>query len=342
MNRFLLRMPNWLGDFVMAIPLILELRAAFPKSSITALCPKGFGALLAEEPALDEIFSVASEDVQPAARRKKGYALSQKIEARDFDVGILTTRSLSAAWLFWQGKVKRRIGYRGGWPQPFFLTDRLAPPKEKRHQVEVYKGLLQGLGVLDTGTAPRIVLNAEERLEAVHFLEQKGVAASTPCIGLHPGAAYGSAKCWPAERFRALAKRLLEEEPEAALLFFGDSASEPLLQKIVDGLGTRAISLAGQTPLRRLACLLERCTSFVTNDSGPMHVAAAVGAPAVALFGSTDPERTAPYKSSSSQILYKKAECSPCFKRTCPIDFRCMRSISVEEVLLQVRARVCR
>ena len=149
-------------------------------------------------------------------------------------------------------------------------------------------------------------------------------------IGIHPGAAYGIAKCWPPERFRALAKVLLQD-PNLFILFFGDAQSQNLVKEICAGLPERAINLAGATHLRQLACLIKNCDVLVTNDSGPMHVGVAVRTPVVALFGSTDDRITGPWGQKEG-VINKHLCCSPCFKRTCPGDFRCMYAIEVEEV----------
>ena len=149
-------------------------------------------------------------------------------------------------------------------------------------------------------------------------------------IGINPGAAYGSAKCWPPERYRALAKRLLERS-DAAIVFFGDASSFQMVKEICQGLPERVMNLAGVTNLRELASLIKDCNVFVTNDSGPMHIADAFGVKIVALFGSTDECVTGPFGQPEA-VINKKASCSPCFKRVCPIDFRCMKEIDVEEV----------
>ena len=163
-------------------------------------------------------------------------------------------------------------------------------------------------------------------------------------IGINPGAAYGSAKCWPPERFKALALRLLLEK-ETYVVFFGDASTASLVKEICQGLPDTAINLAGVTSLRELACLIKDCDLLITNDSGPMHMGAAFDTPMIALFGSTDDRLTGPYGQETA-VINKRVSCSPCFKRVCPIDFRCMKQIGVEEVaeraqeLLRRKARV--
>ncbi len=148
-------------------------------------------------------------------------------------------------------------------------------------------------------------------------------------IGINPGAAYGSAKCWLPDRYVEVSKRLLED-PKVRILYFGDFAGASLVRSICDQLPDRVINFAGRTSLRELLALLLHCRVFLTNDSGPMHVASALGVPLVALFGSTSDVRTGPYQNGI--VIHKHVECSPCYQRECPIDFRCMNRIETDEV----------
>ena len=330
--NIIVRMPNWIGDLVMATPVLIDLRRAFPKASITAMCRRPICALLEQEEAIDELFCFA----KPANGflRREQRDLIGKLQTGKYDVGILLTNSLSSAWWFWQGNVKRRIGFRGHF-RSWLLSDSLA--REEEHQVESYKRLLHPLGISKSKTAPRLTVSEEEVQASKQLLYQRGYREGKTLIGINPGAAYGSAKCWPMERFRALALELLKDG--VYVVFFGDLSTAQLVKEICQGLPERVMNLAGVTSLRELMCLIRDCDVLVTNDSGPMHIAAALGTPLVALFGSTDDRATGPYGQSAA-VLNKRVECSPCFKRTCPIDFRCMKGISVEEVLEKVRSHV--
>ncbi|MCC6128131.1 MAG: lipopolysaccharide heptosyltransferase II, partial [Chlamydiae bacterium] len=194
--------------------------------------------------------------------------------------------------------------------------------------------LLQPLGIEMSDTSPRLYVTEKEIAEAKELLHQRGFKGQGKLIGVNPGAAYGPAKCWPAERFRELAKKLLQRE-DVWLVFFGDSSADELIKGISRELPERAMNLAGVTSLRELACLIKSCDLLVTNDSGPMHVAAAFQIPMVAFFGSTDDQKTGPYGQSEG-VMNKRVSCSPCFKRVCPIDFRCMKEIGVDEVFLRI------
>ena len=163
-------------------------------------------------------------------------------------------------------------------------------------------------------------------------------------LGLNPGAEYGPAKRWPAESFAAVAREVSRKMPECLWLAFGGAGDRALCGDIARLAGDRVLNLAGKTSLRELMALLKLCRVVLTNDSGPMHVAAALGTPVVVPFGSTSPELTGPGLPGDPrhQLLKSAAPCSPCFRRTCPIDFRCMTGIGPERVIEAVcRAVSC-
>lgn len=332
-KKIIVRMPNWIGDLIMATPILTDLRANFPEAEITAMCKHPLSDLLKEDQDIDELFSF-SRLPNGFARRKAKRNIIEKLREGDYDLGLLLTNSFSSAWWFWQGGVKERLGFSAHFRR-FLLTCPVSWPKHKEHQVLHDKRLLKPLGIELSDSEPRIYLKKDEKEKALELLYQRGYIPGSTLIGIHPGAAYGEAKCWPAERYREIAKRLLDEDESTFLVFFGDTASFSMMKNICQGLSGRAINLAGTTNLRELSCLLAACSLLLTNDSGPMHIASALGTPVVALFGSTDPDLTGPYK--NGLVINKKVECSPCFKRKCPIDFRCMTKITVEDVLQAVK-----
>lgn len=335
-QNILVRMPNWIGDLIMATPILTDLRKAFPKASITAMCRTPLCDLLKRDEAIDELFCFTRRSTD-FDRRQDARNIIAKIVAGKYDTGILLTHSFSSAWWFWLGKVERRIGYALHWRR-LFLTDPIRWVEREEHEVLSYKRLLKPLGIPLSDTKPRLYVTDAEVEESKQLLYQRGYVKGKTLIGINPGATYGSAKCWPPERFRALAMRLLLET-DAAIVFFGDASTASLVKEICQGLPERVIDLAGVTSLRELACLIKDCTVLVTNDSGPMHIGAAFGTPLVALFGSTDSRLTGPYGQEES-VVRKQVECSPCFKRTCPIDFRCMKQITVDEVIARVLSHV--
>ncbi len=321
-------MPNWIGDLVMATPVLTDVRRRFPHAEITVMCASHLAPILEHDPDIDELFSFT----RPSAWEKKDELRSivDKLQAGSYDLGILLTNSLSSAWWFWRGKVKGRLGYRKDGRRPL-LSRALPFPKEveKQHLVTTYKMLLAPLGIRVSKTGPRLHILPEEFEEVEEILRRHGVPEKRTLIGINPGAAYGSAKCWPPERFRELTERLLKD-PNAYIVYFGDATGAPLVKQICSGLPDRVINLAGGTTLRQLVALISLCDVFLTNDSGPMHIAAAMDTPLVALFGSTSDIKTGPY--GSGTVIHKHVDCSPCYLRECPIDFRCMKRITPDEV----------
>ena len=321
-------MPNWLGDLVMATPILKDLRRYFPRATITAMCQKPVHELLEKDPHINEIFSF--DKLGKMSRHEERRGIVQKIQAGHYDMGILLTNSFSSAWLFQQGEVKNRIGFTGNWRR-FLLTRAIKNPKEEEHLVTTYKRLRIPLGIPISETEPLLYLDEEEKSHARKILERFNVPGNAKLIGIHPGAAYGEAKCWLPDRFREVAKRLIEKDPDTYVLFLGTGAQNELIKTICEGLPSRAVNMAGSTNIRQLMALISQVQVLLTNDSGPMHVASALGVKLVALFGSTNSVATGPYNGGT--IINKNVSCSPCYKRVCPIDFRCMKQITTEEVV---------
>lgn len=330
-------MPNWVGDLVMATPILTDLRIRFPRAEITAMCRGVVGELLEKDQDIDELyhFTKHSESFQRRIQRRN---VIEKLHKGAYDLGVLLTNSFSSAWLFWQGHVKVRLGYSCHWRR-FLLNALVTIPKDKstQHHVVTYKHLVEPLGISLSDTKPRLFLSKEEIDESKELLFQRGYVKGKTLIGMNPGAAYGSSKCWPPERFREAAQKIVEN-PNAFVVFFGDDKVVEMVKDICRGLDPRVMNLAGITSLRELASIINDCDVLLTNDSGPMHIASALGTPLVALFGSTDENQTGPYDQGT--VINKKAECSPCFERECPIDFRCMKEISVDEVVHLVKEQL--
>jgi len=335
-QKIIVRMPNWIGDLVMATPILADLRAHFPKAEITAMCRRPLSALLEKDPNVDELFSF-SKSVGSIRRNEKRNVIEKLVKGR-YDIGVILPNSLSSAWLFAQGSVKRRIGFKGNFRR-LLLTDPLPFPKERKaqHLTLTYKALLKPLGIPISQTPPALFVASEEVAHAWEVLGRFGVDKGIPLVGINPGAAYGSAKCWLPERFREVTEKILETDKDLNILYFGDKSHESLIKEICQGLPGRVINLAGVTNLRELMALTSLCRIFLTNDSGPMHIADALSTPLVALFGSTDEVVTGPY-SQAKGVIHKHVACSPCFRRTCPIDFRCMKGIESDEVCQKIAA----
>ncbi len=321
-------MPNWIGDVVMATPVLRVLRESFPKASITAMCLSSLAPLLEKEGSLDGICTFEKKK-RFFERKKERRRIFQVLSEGKYDVGILLTNSFSSAWWFFKGRIRQRIGYKAPF-RTVFLSKALDRKRDK-HQVEEYLDLLQGvsLGGFNKKRGPELFVEKQERDSVKGILYKKGVRKGQILIGMNPSAAYGPAKCWPEENFRKLAEKLLMD-PDVFILFFGDSQSRKKIKRIIPGFKERVYNLAGLTSLRELMAFTAEVDLFITNDSGPMHIAAALHVSLIALFGSTDEKKTGPYQKSG--VISKNVACSPCFLRKCPIDFRCMKEITVEQV----------
>lgn len=331
-EKIIVRMPNWIGDLVMATPVLSDLRKAYPQAHITAMCCNPVCDLLREDQAIDELFCFSKTN--RFGRRDEKRNIVEKLRRGKYDLGILLTSSFSSAWWFWLGGVKKRLGYQGN-GRGILLTDKIPFPKDvhQQHLVETYKMLLAPLGIPLSDRKPRIFLSEKELVNAKTLLHQMGISSEQILIGINPGAAYGSAKCWLPERFREVTERLLKL-PSVRIIYFGDQASMPLVKEICREFPAPVINLAGLTSLRELAALIKLCQVILTNDSGPMHIAAAANTPLVALFGSTNEVATGPYRTGT--VIHKHVSCSPCYKRVCPLDFRCMKRIETDEVYEEI------
>lgn len=336
-KNIIVRMPNWLGDLVMATPILKDLRTHCPDAQITVMCQSNVAGLLKHDPNVNEIFSYQ----RPSGwiPHQQHWAIFDALQRGQYDLGILLTNSFSSAWWFWRGKVKKRIGYATNLRSPL-LTDAVPFPKnvETQHLVTTYKMLLQPLGIPLSESKPFLYVSEEEKQAAKDLLRNHGVEFGKHIIvGINPGAAYGSAKCWLPERFHEITSRLLEN-PNVFIIYFGDTVGAPLVNNICKGFSERVINLAGKTSLRELISLINECSLFLTNDSGPMHIATALQIPLLALFGSTSDVKTGPY--NIGKVIHKHVECSPCYKRICPIDFRCMKRIEVAEVYNELKKMI--
>lgn len=319
-HSIVVRCPNWIGDAVMATPIFEDIKRIFPNAYVVALASKPISELLQGNPLIDEFITFSRGTT---IKRPKSKKMIQELKKRRFDLGILLTRSFSSAWVFWRGNVKWRLGIKDSF-RSILLNIRINPPDRNQHDVLSYRSLLHPFKVLDNDPKLCLVVSEEE----IRATKERFGLDNKQCIVINPGAAYGSAKCWPKEYFRQLIINL--SNPRRTIIFVGDKNSEALVDEIMQGIPGHIINCAGKTSLRDLLALIAMSSCVVSNDSGPMHIAAAFGKPLVAIFGSTNPLRTRPW--GGGKVLKKDIPCSPCYLRTCPRDFTCMRSITVEEV----------
>lgn len=320
-KKILVRMPNWVGDAVCAEPVLRRLRSGFPEAKITISCVDLVSSLFFQHQAVDQRIGLP-----PSFR---------EMRREKYDMGILLTHSFSSAWIFWRGRVRRRIGFaKDG--RRWLLSTPLSFPKTKEHMVITYQRVIDAVGLVGKVERPHLRILEEERKKVEELVPSFTLREGVQWIGIHPGASYGLAKCWPPERFRELMSRLLKMDSTLVLFLYGTSSQRKLIDQIGERFSSRVVNMAGKTTLRELMILMERSTLLVTNDSGPMHIADALGIPLVALFGSTDSLVTGPFRAKDSPLV-GWAPCSPCFLRTCPIDLRCMKAISVDMVLDRIK-----
>jgi len=366
-RRLLIRGVNWLGDAIMTTPALQRLRQALPDTEITLLAHDKLADLWKHHPSINEALTFAPDE--------SVLSVAGRIRAGGFDAALILPNSPRSALESWLAGVPQRVGYARPW-RNFCLTHKVAErpgevrmakrsPDEIRslihdeavvdrkqipvsaHQSNEYLYLGATFGARAEPIPPLIAVQSEEIKAAS---DRFGLAStgetSKPLFGLNAGAEYGPAKRWPIDRFISAAAEI-QKRIGCHWLIFGGPKDESLgaevtagilnaLPKPAAGAGSTVLNLAGKTTLRELCALLKLCRVLLTNDSGPMHLAAAVGTPAVVPFGSTSPELTGPGLPStgdSHQILQANAPCSPCFLRVCPIDLRCMTGISEGQVV---------
>ena len=356
-HRILVRGVNWLGDAVMTTPALMRLREKFPDAHITLLTHEKLRDVYLNHPALDETITFSKGEGL--------FALGRKLRAGKFDLALVLPNSPRSAMEAWLARIPRRIG--GEWPwRNWFLTDAIpartgAVKMHKRTEAEVrkltgqevthhaprtthhasshhlhqYLHLVAALGADGSALPPMLAVTDEEIAAAKKKFGLENVSA--PIFALNPGAEYGPAKRWPAEKFISAAREI-QKRTNSHWLILGGKADIQTAEIIASAIGNRQSAIgnvAGQTSLRELMALLKLSRVLLTNDTGPMHVAAALGTPVVVPFGSTSPELTGPGMPGDTRhrLLKSDAPCSPCFLRECPIDFRCMNGIGVERVV---------
>jgi len=331
--KLLIRATNWVGDAIMALPALQAVRARFPDAQISVLALPYVADIFRGQGIADELISFNRGGEHAGVRGRE--KLAAELKVRKFETALLLQNAFDAAWIAWRAGIPERIGYgRDG--RGLLLTKAIRVPRPGEipaHEKYYYLELLRRAGWIDSLPEVREIslkVSDEQARAAEEKLRNFGSRAGRTRIAVGAGASYGSAKCWPPERF-AKALNQLRKERDADVILFGTPAEGAVSAAIQDGLEAKAIDLTGKTQIAELPALLSRCTAFLGNDSGAMHVAAAVGLPVVAVFGPTDPFGTAPVTPRYT-IVQEKPYCSPCFLRRCPTDHRCMTAIAPERV----------
>jgi heptosyltransferase-2 len=316
-NRVLIFAPNWLGDAVMALPAIADVRRGSPHATIVVAARKSVAPLFGMVRDVDEVIPLGS--------------LTESI-GTDADVAILLPNSLRVAVVAARAGIPERWGYRTDW-RGMLLTRAIDRAPAGVHQIDYYRHLVRALGFPGGPDAPHLEVPTEIRAAAAHTLTQAGWDGRTPLVALAPGAAYGGAKRWPPESFAALARALAGDAIGPVLI--GSAADVPGGRAVESAFGDQALmlNLIGRTDIPTLAGVLAAARALVANDSGALHLAAAVGTPVTAMFGPTDDRVTSPRSARASPpaavVLTHPVWCRPCGLRECPLDHACMRGIGV-------------
>jgi heptosyltransferase II len=329
-HRMVIRTPNWVGDAVMSTPFLRAARKNFPQANITLLAKPWVAPVYANNPHIDRIliYDVAGRHRDLAGK----FRLAKDLRKHDFDLALLLQNAFEAAFLVWMAGIPIRLGYDTD-ARKMLLTHPVHcyPSLKRLHQIDYYLEILKGAKLIANPAEMEIFISDAEKCEAIQRIRASGCPESACVIGINPGAAFGTAKRWFSNRFAEVCNRL-KSIPGACFLVFGSPGEEELGKDIAASVGDACINLCGKTTLREAISLIDLCRLFITNDSGLMHVAAALQIPQIAIFGSTDHTTTSP-RSHLSHIIRMPVACSPCLKPDCPIDHRCMDAVTVDHVL---------
>ena len=336
--KILIRATNWVGDAIMALPALRAVRAKFSDAQIAIVAQPYVAHIYCDQQICNQLIHYDARGIHAGFSGRE--RLAQELRAQKFDVALLLQNAFDAAWLAWRANIPERIGYaRDG--RSLLLTKPVPVPKPGEiptHEKFYYLELLRSAGWVNSLSDESFItlsVPEEKRRRAAEFLVESGARPHAVRVAIGAGASYGSAKCWPPPRFAELANRL-QSQTDADIILFGTASEAAVSNAIAAEMRRPPIDLIGKTTIADLPALLSQCYLFIGNDSGAMHVAAAVGLPVVAVFGPTDPLGTAPVTPRCT-IVQEKPYCSPCFLRRCPTDHRCMTKITPDLVETAVR-----
>ena len=336
--KILIRATNWIGDAILALPALRAVRNRFQDAEIAIVARPYVADIYRDQKICNQLINYEPQGIHAGFSGRE--RLAAELRLQKFDVALLLQNAFDAAWIAWRAGIRERIGYaRDG--RSFLLTKAVPVPKPGEipaHEKFYYLELLRRVGWLDSlpnDSFISMVVPEEKQRCAAEFLAELGVRPHALRVAIGAGASYGSAKCWPPTRFAELANRLRSRE-DADVILFGTAAESAVSSAIAACMSRPPIDLTGKTAIADLPALLAQCHLFIGNDSGAMHVAAAMGLPVVAVFGPTDPFGTAPVTPRCT-IVQEKPYCSPCFLRRCPTDHRCMTRVTPDMLEAAVR-----
>jgi heptosyltransferase II len=333
-GRVLIRGTNWIGDVVMTLPAIAAVRRTWPRARISVLAKPWVAEVYRLCPDVDEIIPFHEPGRHAGIMGK--WRLAADIRGWRFDCAILLQNAIEAGILARLASIPLRVGYNSD-GRGALLTHsvRRTPEIRRVHQIDYYLAMVRAVGCLPAGRDVRLSPGADYAAIAQRLFAEYGREANRPLIGIAPGAAFGPAKKWFPERFAAVADRLIDDTGAQAILF-GSAGDRESTAAVAQSARHPLIDVAGKTNLKEAMAVIARCNLFLSNDSGLMHVAGALGIPTIAIFGSTNPATTSP-AGEKSIVIHHDVECAPCLKPVCPTDFRCMKMIGAEEVYVAAR-----
>lgn len=327
-RRVVVRIPNWVGDVVMAIPALRELRRGLPEAHVTLVSRSAAAEVFVDADFVDEVL------VYDRAGLASTWRQAREWRRRKFDLALIFQNAFEAAAIAFLARVPTRIGYdteRRG----FLLTHALPAPKwkDERHESFYYLNIVAEFERLLSGdprpkiTEPRFDLRVSEERKRAAFqlLRENGSHLNAPLIVLCPGSINSRAKRWPAERFAELADRLAAGGADVALI--GSPGELDVSNQVCERARRQPIVLTGKTTVAEATAIISIAEVLITNDTGPAHLGAALGTPTLVIFGPTNPLTTYPM-SSTAEIIRSPPDCAPCMLRDCPIDHRCMTAIT--------------
>ena len=326
---------NWVGDAVMTVPALRELRRVLPGARLTLATRRWAEGVFEGADFVDDILALEESGGAAGAAFRE----ARRWRARRFDLAVLFPNAFAPALVAALARVPARAGYATQGRGPL-LTHRFGVPewRGRRHEVFYYLNAVAELERLLYGSSsiesreprPEIPVPPAREREAVRLLREHGARGRGPVVALCPGSTNSRAKRWPAERFAALAD-MLAERAGAEIVLVGSGEEAEVSEEVARLMQARPVVLTGRTDLSQSAAVLRAADLLVTNDTGPAHVAAAVGCPVVVIFGPTDPATTRPF-SPLAEVVRRPPDCAPCMLRDCPIDHRCMTAVTAEEV----------
>ena len=337
-RKILVRVPNWLGDAVLCLPALQALRQQFPKASITVLAKPRVAPLFMTLPWITETLEYDATGIQ----RNLVYYwnMVRKLRVGRYDLAVVFPNSFSTAFLAYLSGAALRVGFASE-GRGFLLTHSIKPGAfRQKHLSEEYLDLIRAIGWHGTSPLPRLPLLPLPLREG----RPKGKGRGRFLVGMACGAAFGPAKRWFPESFAEVGRRILTLK-QTRIILFGTKAESALAGEVMKKIGSdRVLDLCGKTSLDQLMVQLKACDLLITNDSGLMHLASALGVKVVAIFGSTSPVWTGPL-GKGDKVLYNKVFCSPCFQRTChrtDVPYECLSKVTPEQVWLAARKELAR